>query len=78
MLKGEKIVVEAKITRERRGANEIGKEIIVDIERYRSHPDARALVVAVYDPDRQIRNPHELAELDREDDDFVVRVVVTR
>jgi hypothetical protein len=77
LLKRERIVVEAKMTRSGRGAKQIGEEIIVDVEKYRAHPDCRVLVVCVYDPTRQISNPHELTELEQESEDLVVRVIVT-
>jgi hypothetical protein len=56
LLKSEGIVIEAKMTRPGLGAKEVGEQLIIDIARYKSHPDCRALVAFVYDPDRRIRN----------------------
>jgi hypothetical protein len=50
LLKDEGIVVETKMTRRNLKQSQIGDELIVDMKRYRSHPDHRALVCLVYDP----------------------------
>lgn len=77
VLKQERIVVEAKMTRAGLGAARVGEELIVDIERYRGHPDCDALVALVYDPERQIGNRRTLeTDLSGERDGLVVRVVV--
>jgi REase_DpnII-MboI len=79
VLKQERIVVEAKMTRAGHAGSQIGAELIVDIERYRSHPDCDALVALVYDPDRHITNRRTLeADLSGERDGLVVRVVVAQ
>jgi len=79
VLKSEKLVVETKMTRPQRGAGEVGKELIVDIERYRAHPDCSALVAVVYDPDRRIKNRRTLeADLSRTREGVAVRVVVVQ
>lgn len=57
LLKTEKIVVEVKKTRANLGAKEIGEQLIVDIARYRSHPDCDTLVAFIYDPERRLSNP---------------------
>lgn len=57
LLKQERIVVEVKKTRKGLEARKLGEELIVDIHRYRSHPDCQVLVCFVYDPDGRIANP---------------------
>jgi hypothetical protein len=57
LLKNERIVIESKITRERHGQKEIGDELIVDKERYRSHPDCKTLICFIYDKNSFIENP---------------------
>jgi hypothetical protein len=58
LIKQEKIVVEAKKTRDTlRRDSEIGDELIVDIERYAQSSDCETLVCFVYDPDNRIKNP---------------------
>jgi len=66
LLKTEKIVIEAKKTRNKLGAKEIGSQLVDDILRYRSHPDCKTLVCFVYDPEERILNSkgleHDLSQ----------------
>lgn len=79
VLKQERIVVEAKMTRAGHGAAQIGDELIVDIERYRSHPDCDAIVALVYDPEKRIPNRRTLeSDLSREVEGLTVRVIVVQ
>lgn len=79
VLKQERIVVEAKMTRAGHGAAQIGAELIVDIERYRSHPDCDAIVALVYDPDRRVQNRRTLeTDLSGERAGLIVRVIVVQ
>ena len=57
LLKKEQIVMETKKTREGLEAEELGKQLIVDIEKYQKHPDCKILVCFVYDPEGRIKNP---------------------
>jgi REase_DpnII-MboI len=76
VLKQPRIVVEAKMTRAGRAAARVGEELIVDIERYRSHPDCDSLVALVYDPERLITNRRSLErDLSGERDGPVIRVI---
>jgi hypothetical protein len=50
LLKTEKLAVETKMTRRNLKQKEVGDELIIDMKRYRSHPDLRTLVCFVYDP----------------------------
>jgi hypothetical protein len=56
-----------KKTREQLMNKEIEEQLIVDIAKYRVHPDCRTLVCFVYDPENKISNPRglesDLAEL---------------
>jgi hypothetical protein len=79
LLKAEKVVVETKMTRSNLGAREIGEELIVDINRYKVHPDCGALVALVYDPDKRIKNRRALEnDLTKRHDGLVVRVYVVQ
>jgi hypothetical protein len=79
VLKQERIVVEAKMTRPGLGRSQVGAELIVDIERYRSHPDCDAIVALVYDPEKHIPNRRSLeTDLSGERDGVIVRVVVVQ
>ena len=56
LLKAQRVVVEVKMTREKLAGKEISDELLVDIARYRAHPDCDTLICFVYDPDRRIQN----------------------
>lgn len=57
LLKNEKIVIEVKKTRKGLTDKEIGDQLIVDIDRYKSHADCQKLICFVYDPEARIGNP---------------------
>lgn len=79
LLKREKIAFEVKMTRPRLGAKEVGEELIVDINRYKVHPECGALVALIYDPDKRIKNRRALEnDLTRKHDGLVVRVYVVQ
>lgn len=56
LLKQENIVVEVKMTRKGLGEKEVGDQLLVDIERYKEHPNCETLICFVYDPDGRIVN----------------------
>jgi hypothetical protein len=75
LLKDEKVAIETKMTREGLNDGKLGEELIVDIERYKKHPDCRALLCFVYDPEHRLKNPDGLeADLSRKTDGLLVRV----
>lgn len=77
LLKGEQIVVESKMTREGLSGREIGEQLIIDIARYKVHPDCKNLICLVYDPDHRINNPRGLErDLSRTSDGLHVLVLV--
>ena len=78
LLKKEKIVVETKMTRKGLADKEIGDQLIVDIERYKGHPDCDTLICFIYDPDGRITNSHALSEdlQSQSREDFKVIIVV--
>ena len=57
LLKKENIVIEVKKTRNGLSEKEIGDQLIIDIARYKSHPECKILVCFVYDPEERILNP---------------------
>lgn len=57
LLKQHKIVIEVKMTRKGLADKEVGDQLILDIERYRSHPHCKTLICFVYDPEGRIVNP---------------------
>jgi len=56
VLKKEQVAIETKKSREKLTDKEIGEELIIDIAKYKEHPDCRTLVCFVYDPEGRIRN----------------------
>lgn len=77
LLKKEQIVVEIKMTRKGLGAKELGNELIIDINRYKSHQDCKTLVCFVYDPEGYINNPSGIEnDLEKTSSNFKVRVII--
>jgi hypothetical protein len=77
VLKQEQVIVEVKKTRPTLKAKELGEQLIIDIARYRVHPDCKLLYCFVYDPDGYIKNPQGIEnDLSRSDDPFPVKVFI--
>ena len=57
LLKQEKVVIEIKKTRNGLEDKQVGEQLIIDSERYQSHPDCKTLVCFIYDPEARIGNP---------------------
>jgi hypothetical protein len=60
LLKDEKIVIEAKKTRENLESKQVGEQLLIDIAKYGKHPDCKTLLCFVYDPEGRIGNPFGL------------------
>jgi hypothetical protein len=60
LLKRERIVVEAKMTRKGLDQKKVGDELIIDMRRYRLHPDVQTLVCFVYAPGGYCKAPTAL------------------
>ncbi len=60
LLKSESIVVEVKMTRDGLRDGKLGGELLIDINRYQSHPACRTLACFVYDPEMLLSNPRGL------------------
>lgn len=56
------LVVELKMTRDGMTVRSLADELILDIARYRAHPDCQAILFFVYDPRSLIKNPVALQE----------------
>ncbi|MBT4162853.1 MAG: hypothetical protein HOC70_13765 [Gammaproteobacteria bacterium] len=77
LLKEEKIVVEVKMTRRSLSDGELADQLIVDISRYKPHPDCEQLVCFIYDPDGRIGNTVGLvSDLESDNRELPVRVFV--
>ena len=62
LLKEEKVVIETKMTRKGLADKELGDQLLIDIGRYKSHPDCDTLICFVYDPEGRIVNPDGLSK----------------
>ena len=60
LLKEERIIIEVKKTRDGLGPREVGDQLLVDMERYKEHPDCETLLCFIYDPEGRISNPRGL------------------
>lgn len=77
LLKSEQIAVEAKMASQTLTDKQVGEQLIIDINRYQTHPDCKYLVCFVYDPDNWIKNPIALEnDLTRKHDKIHVKVFV--
>lgn len=57
LLKNERCVIEVKKARVGLGAKELGEQLIIDIVKYKEHPDCQTLYCFVYDPEGRVPNP---------------------
>jgi hypothetical protein len=79
LLKSEHIVIEIKKTRKGLDGKKIGQELTIDKDYYRSHPDYKAFIAFVYDPDRYISNPKALEkDLAISSDSLFVKVIINQ
>jgi hypothetical protein len=77
LLRLERIVVEAKMTRSGLGAREVEEQLAADIQKYKQHPDCRTLVCFVYDPEGRIANPRGIENaLSGDKGGLAVRVII--
>lgn len=78
LLKQEQIVIEIKKTRKNLGAKEIGEQLIIDSQRYQSHPNCGQLICFVYDPEGRVANPRGIEnDLTKEVNGIPVSVLIT-
>lgn len=70
-------VIEIKKTRAGLNAKSVGEQLIIDIARYKKHPQCRRLVCFVYDPEGRIANPSGIeSDLNSGDHGIEVRVSI--
>jgi hypothetical protein len=70
-------VVEIKKSRLGLAAKELGEQLIIDIAKYKKHPNCRTLFCFVYDPDGRIANPRGIeSDLNANQADLTVRVLI--
>lgn len=72
LLKQEKVVIEVKKTRSTMKDKDLGEQLIIDIAKYKAHPDCKRLICFVYDPDGRIVNPEGIVkDLEKDNKEFV-------
>lgn len=77
LLKNEQIVLETKKTRKGLSNKELANELIIDMERYKTHPDCKKLICFVYDPENRIKNPRGFEkDLSKTTDKLIVKVYI--
>jgi hypothetical protein len=60
LLNDSNIALEVKKTRDTLTDKQIGEQVLVDIQCYKSHPKVKKLICFIYDPGWKIRNPKAL------------------
>lgn len=54
----------------------MGDQLIIDVDRYKAHPDCEKLICFVYDPEGRIGNPNGIiADLNSQHDGFVTVII---
>lgn len=78
LLKDEKIAIEIKMTRDGLTDKKLGEELMIDTDRYQTHPDCKTLVCFIYDPKEYIKNPTALEnDLSGEKDNLNVVAIIS-
>lgn len=77
LLKFEKVAVELKMASASLRDKQVGEQLLIDIGRYKTHPDCEKLVCFVYDPGGNLKNPDGLeADLSQSVGKLTVKVIV--
>ncbi len=77
LLKDGGVVIEVKRASRALRTKELGDQLIIDIARYRQHPDCKRLICFIYDPEGIVGNPATLeTDLSKAGDGFAVQVIV--
>ena len=70
-------VIEVKKTRQSMTTKELGEQLIIDIAKYKKHPQCSRLVCFVYDPEGRVTNPRGIEnDLSDCDSDIDVRTII--
>lgn len=77
LLKDDEISIEVKMTSDGLKDKELGEQLIIDIAKYKEHPNCKSLYCFVFDPNGHIRNPRGLErDLTGEHDSLAVKVYI--
>lgn len=70
-------VIEIKKTRQSMTTKQLGEQLIVDIAKYKKHPQCNRLICFVYDPEGRVANPRGIEnDLSNCDSDIDVRTII--
>ncbi|HMY40323.1 MAG TPA: hypothetical protein PK011_13435, partial [Marinagarivorans sp.] len=70
-------VVEIKKTRKSMTTKQLGEQLIVDIAKYKKHPQCARLICFIYDPEGRVNNPRGIEnDLSNCDSDLDVRTII--
>ena len=70
-------VIEIKKTRPSMTTKELGEQLIIDIAKYKKHPQCSRLICFVYNPDGRVNNPRGIEnDLSNCDNDIDVRTII--
>lgn len=77
LLKKENIIIEVKKTRYNLKSRQIGEQLIIDIAKYKTHPNCKLLYCFVYDPEGYVSNPKGIEnDLNNEKAEMKVKVKI--
>jgi hypothetical protein len=78
LLKKEEIIIEVKKTRKGLAGKEVGDQLLIDIQRYKQHPNCKYLICFVYDPEGRIPNPRGIEnDLSKTDNSVEIITIIT-
>lgn len=70
-------IIEIKKTRQSMSTKQLGEQLIIDIAKYKKHPQCSRLICFVYDPEGRITNPRGIEnDLSNCDRDIDVRTII--
>ena len=70
-------IIEIKKTRPSMTTKELGEQLIIDIAKYKKHPQCSRLICFIYDPDGRVNNPRGIEnDLSNCDNDIDVRTII--
>jgi hypothetical protein len=58
---------------------ELGEQLIIDVAKYKKHPQCKRLICFVYDPDGRLSNPRGIeSDMSNCDSDIDVRTIIVQ
>lgn len=78
LIKKEEIVIEVKKTRINLAKKELADQLLIDIQRYKSHHNCKTLICFIYDPEGLIQNPAGLEnDLTKTEDNLKIVTLIS-